>query len=89
MVTYRERITDEAWKTALAATVIGLHTSIVCLIIFCTWLVENLILVLWRGEEPLIAGIPLHMWLLYADLFLLIAFVVGASLSAAATIWRR
>jgi hypothetical protein len=88
MPTRWEQFQDEAGKTAFVVGLIALHTVICGVIIFCMWTMQHLILLLWGGQEPVLADVPLHTIILGGELAVLLAFLIIAVISTTMVLWR-
>jgi hypothetical protein len=78
--------TRNAGVRAIAMVVV--HTIVVAAIIICAFLLEQLILLLWKGHEPAVLGVHISEIVLGADICLLIAFLGIASFRAIQAFWR-
>jgi hypothetical protein len=84
----RQFLAETLEAAVRAVTMVILHTIVVSVIIGCAFLVEQFILLLWRGHEPAIMGVHMSEIVLGADIFLLFAFLVTASIRAILAFWR-
>jgi hypothetical protein len=75
-------------KAVRAIVIVVLHTAVVATIISCMWLMERLIIWLWRSGEPMFLGVPLHEITQGAEIIVLLVFLLSATISAAAAFWR-